>query len=58
MGEAEKEREKIPSRLFTVSTKPNAGLKPTNHEIMTRDEIKSQKLNQLSHPGAPEDNHS
>ena len=26
---------------------------PTNHEIMTGAEIKSQTLNQMSHPGAP-----
>ena len=31
----ERETEKIPSRLPTVSTEPNAGLEPTNHEIMT-----------------------
>ena len=27
--------EKIPSRLCTVSTEPNAGLEPTNRDIMT-----------------------
>ena len=32
-GRARKER--IPSRLCTVSTEPNAGLKLMNHEIMT-----------------------
>ena len=33
--EREREREKIPSRLCTVSAKSNAGLKLTNHEIIT-----------------------
>ena len=28
-------RETIPSRLCTVSTKPDVGLELTNHEIMT-----------------------
>ena len=31
----ERERERIPSRLHTVSIKPDAGLEPTNCEIMT-----------------------
>ena len=31
----ERERERIPSRLHTVSTEPNAGLELTNREIMT-----------------------
>ena len=34
-GRAERERERIPSRLFTVSTEPDMELKLTNHEIMT-----------------------
>ena len=34
-GETEREREGIPSRLSTVSTEPNVGLKLTNQEIMT-----------------------
>ena len=33
---------------------PDVGLDCTNHEIMTRAEIKSWTLNQLNHPGAPE----
>ena len=36
-GRAEREREgreRIPSRLLTVSTEPNAGLDLMNHEIM------------------------
>ena len=34
-GQREREIERIPSRLHAVSTEPNAGLKPMNHEIMT-----------------------
>ena len=30
-----RERERIPSRLCPVSTEPDGGLEPTNHEIMT-----------------------
>ena len=37
------------SRLWAVSTEPNAGLKPTNCEIMTWAKLGA---NQLSHPGA------
>ena len=40
--------ERILSRLCTN----NVGLNVTNCEIMTRAEIKSQRLNQLSHPSA------
>ena len=32
-GGAERERETIPSRLWAVSTEPNAGLRLTNLEI-------------------------
>ena len=46
-------RERTPSRLCTDSTEPDAGLDLRNLEIMTWAEIKSQMLNQLSHPGAP-----
>ena len=52
-GGAESRRERIPSRLSLVRTKPDAGLKLMNQEIMTWAEIKSQTLSQLSHPGAP-----
>ena len=38
-------RERIPSRIRTVSTEPDAGLKLTNCEIKTGAEIKSQTLN-------------
>ena len=34
-GETERERERIPSRLCTVGTEPNTGLKLTNLEVMT-----------------------
>ena len=34
-GGAEREGERIPSRLHAVSTEPNEGLEPMNHEIMT-----------------------
>ena len=49
------EREGISSRLCTViSVEPNVGLELTNCEVMFWAEIKSQMLNQLSHPGAPQ----
>ena len=51
--EKEGERERIPSRLCTVSAEPDVGLNPTNQEIMTQAEIKSPLLNRLSHEGAP-----
>ena len=41
-----------PGGLHTDSREPDAGLKLMNHEIMTWAKIKSQMLNQLSHPGA------
>ena len=62
----DRRRARILSRLHTVRAEPDAGLEPTNCEIMTWAEIRSQLLNQLSHPGAPfqvsltsglEDNH-
>ena len=49
----ERGRERIPSRLCTVSSEPDVGLKLINYEIMIWAEIKSQMLNQLSHPGTP-----
>ena len=51
-GRAERWRDRILSRLCTVSAEPDVGLKLMNCEIMTWAEIKSQRLNQLSHPGA------
>ena len=49
----QRHRERIPSRLPTISMEPDAGLNLTNHEIMTRAETKSWMVNQLGHPGAP-----
>ena len=34
-GRAERERRRITNKLHTGSTKPYAGLKPMNHDIMT-----------------------
>ena len=34
-SERQGERERIPSRLSTVSAEPNVGLKLTNHEVLT-----------------------
>ena len=50
-GGAERGRQRILSRLCAVSTEPDVGLEPTNREMMTQAEIKSQTLNPLSHPG-------
>ena len=44
MGEGQRERETIPSGLYTVSAEPDVGLEPMNCESMTRAEIKSQML--------------
>ena len=52
-GGAEREGDRIPSRLCAVITEPYTGLDPTNSEIMTRARIKSPTLNRLNHPGAP-----
>ena len=35
-----RERERIPSRLCTISAEPNAGLKLTNHEIRTKSRVR------------------
>ena len=51
--ERERKRQRIPSRLHALSSDPDAGLYPSNHEIMTWAEIKSWSLNRLSYPGAP-----
>ena len=45
-GKAERER------MCTVSTEPDAGLEPTNREIVTSTEVKSWMLKPMSHPGA------
>ena len=49
----ERGRERIPSRLCTVSTESDVGLELTNCEIMTLAETKSLMLNEVSHHGAP-----
>ena len=52
-AERERGREKIPSRLPSVSVEPDRGLDLTNLEIMNSVEMKSQMLKGLSHPGVP-----
>ena len=49
----ERWRKRISSRLHTVSTEPDEGLDPMNHEIMTWAKIKSWMLNHLRYPGTP-----
>ena len=51
--EGQKGRERIPSRVCTVSTEPDVGLKFMNPEIMTWAKTKSQRINWLSHPYTP-----
>ena len=53
VGEAERGRDRIPSRPCTISTEPDAGLELTNCEIMTSAKIKSPTLNQLHHSCTP-----
>ena len=43
----------IAYQLIAIGTEPHSGLDLTNHEIMTRAEIKSQTLSHLNHPDAP-----
>ena len=50
---AERRRDKIPSKLYAISTELDAGLELMNYEIMTWAEIRSQMLNRLCHPGIP-----
>ena len=50
--ERERKRKRIPSKFHTVSAEPNSRLDLMNLEIMTLVKIKSQSLNQLSHPGS------
>ena len=50
---AEREGERILSRLCSVSSEPDVGLRFTNHEIMNPAENKSQTLTRLKHPGTP-----
>ena len=49
----ERETKRIPSRLCTVTTEPDAGLAFTNCKIVTWAEIKSWTLHWWNHPGAP-----
>ena len=53
MNGAERKGEGESQADSTINTEPDIGLNLTNHEIMTKAKIKSQTLNQLSHPGAP-----
>ena len=50
--ERERERERFPSRFPTGRAEPDAGLKLTHREIVTRAETKSPLLHRLSPPGA------
>ena len=50
-AEREGKRKSQAGYIRTVSTEPQTGLGPTNHEFMTRAETKSRTHNQLSHPG-------
>ena len=52
-GGAEREGEREFQAGSTLSAVPSPGLDLTNDEIITRAEIKSQSLNQLSHAGTP-----
>ena len=52
-GGAERQGERNPCRLPTISVEPHAWFELTNCKIMTLAKIKSQTLNGLSHPGAP-----
>ena len=54
VGEAERERERIPSRLHAVSTELNAGLKLTNSCNQGLSRNQEWDTNQLSHPGVPD----
>ena len=52
-GEADREGEReSQAGSVPMSTEPDMGVGPINHEIMTWAEIQSQMLNQLSHPGS------
>ena len=52
-GRAEREGDReSQAGSAAVSTEPDVGLKPTNHEIMTWAKTKSQMFNLLSLPGS------
>ena len=50
----EREREREREKQNPKQGEPDTGLKLTNSEIMIWAKIKSQNLNQMSHPVAPE----
>ena len=52
-GEGQRERDRISSRLPTLSAQSPMWVSISGTEIMTSAEIKSGKLNWLSHPGPP-----
>ena len=52
-GGAEKDRDRIPSRIHTVNAEPDVGLELTNGEIMTRAEIKSLDASPTEPPRRP-----
>ena len=52
-GGAEREGDRIPSRLCAVSAEPDGGLRLTSREIMTWAKVKSWMLNRLGHPYTP-----
>ena len=52
-GGAEKRRDRILSRLHTVSAEPDMGLKLRNCETITQAELKSGTLNHLYHLDLP-----
>ena len=54
-GGAERKGERIPSRFRAVSTEPMRGLNSWTLRSWLEKKINSQPLNQLSHPGAPEE---
>ena len=51
---SKRRRERLPSRLHTVSAEPDERLHLMNGEVMICAEIKSWVLNRLTPPGAPE----
>ena len=52
--QTERERRRIPSRVYAIRTELDTGLDLMNLEIMTWVETKSRTLNWLSHPCIPE----
>ena len=52
-GRVERGRERIPSRLCTISDEPDSGLELTNCEIVTGAEVKRQDTQLTKPPGRP-----